>query len=231
MSLKLNHQMDFEAFPPDVDAPHLDMGAEDLTLSLEQIRAALSQSPLRQTVPRFVLNWTSNPRPIPNTSARRNTESVAEGQRCEDAFRAAVERHGHSIVPTSEGDDFFDRIDFAINTGEGLILVDVKAARRLSRADARPQQKYTWLELHKGGSLFSGLSTHFAFEIEGGFVLVDKVRVRDYVFKMFNSKQRRVECSTQALMRPYRRKGRFLEWISLVKVEDLVMIGGIMFYA
>jgi len=223
--------MEFRAFPPDLEAPHLNMETENVFLSMAEVCSALEQSPLFKTQPRVVQDWVSNDKTIPNTNSRRNTDSFAEGQRCEDAFQAAVQKRGQTILPTSEGDDFFDRIDFAIRAEGGTLLVDVKAARRLSRADARPQQKYTWLELHKGGSLFSGLSTHFAFEVgEKQFVLVDKNAVRKYVFDNFNSIQQRVETSTQAFMKPYRRKGRFLEWISLVRVEDLIKYGGVEIY-
>ena len=221
--------MDFQAFPPDTNAPHLDMEKESVQFTCDDITRALSQSPLYNTELKSVQDWKSNIKPVPNTSARRNTNSVAEGEKCENSFKEIALKHGYEIVPTSEGDDFYDRIDFALKINNSFILIDVKAARRVSRSDTRPQQKYTWLELHKSGSLFSGKSTHFAFEVNSGFVIVDKEAVRKYILRNFNSSQCRVESSTQALMKPYRRKGRFYEWISLIKVEDLIMVGGILY--
>jgi hypothetical protein len=220
-------EMDFQAFPPDVSAPALDMYTEHVHLTQGQVQQAIEKSQYFNSI--HSVEWTSNKKPMPNSSSRRNTRCVEEGEQSETKFRDLVQMYGYEIVPTTEGDDYYDRIDIALKNKDTFILIDVKAARRVSRGDPRPQQKYTWLELHKSGSLFSGKSTHFAFEVEGGFVLVDKQAVREYILKHFDSNQHRVESPTQALMKPYRRKGRFYEWISLVKVEDLIMEGGVMY--
>ena len=216
--------MDFQAFPPDLQASHVDI-SENTSFD---VREALLMSPLRNSQPKSI-HWISNTKCIPKLT-RQNTLAVEEGKRAEQRFEHLLKLNKYEIVPTSEGDDYFDRIDVAIKQNNDYILIDVKAARRISRSDSAVQQKYTWLELHKGGSLFSGKSTHFAFELIEGFVLVDKEAVRTFILNSFNSNQHRVEQSTQAFMKPYRRKGRFAEWITLVNIEDLIKVGGILLF-
>lgn len=206
--------MDFEAFPID-EAPEITTAR-----MLRCSDFACVPKPLP------AVEWTSNQRFVPQR-VRPFQNSIKEGALCEARFKDVCAKRGIELVPTSEADDMHDRIDVAWKQGEAYVLADIKAARRLRREDANVQCEYVWLELHATGSLFTGKSNVLIMELEDGFVLIDKARAREWVKSHFSPTQRRVGSALQALMKPYRRAGKYPEWITLVKLQDLVEACGL----
>jgi hypothetical protein len=157
----------------------------------------------------------------PAGKASRFALQFEEGRRTEDRFRVAAEAQGWKHVPTSSFDDKVRRIDAAFSVaGFGILLLDIKGAKKLSRSDVAPQYRFHWLELHDTGSLFSGWSSVLALEVgPGRFALFNKNDLRMWV--KANVKGPPVASSKQALFRPYQRDGKLREWITLVDVSQL----------
>lgn len=151
----------------------------------------------------------------------RYSECTADGDKAEMLCKELFAKKGFSIIPTSSFDDASRRIDVAARSTNGnFILVDVKAAKGISRSSAA-QFRYHWVEIHEHGSLFSGESTALALQItEKSFLLVRKADLQRFVREKLNGK-RRVLQSGQALYRPYSRPLKVREWITLVDVQDL----------
>jgi hypothetical protein len=154
-------------------------------------------------------------------TAKRFASNFADGHQAECRFHTAAEAQGWTVVQTSAFDDKVRRIDAAYAVpGVGILLVDIKAAKKLSRSDASPQFRFHWLELHETGSLFSGESRVLALEVgPGSFALFNKSELREWIRSRVKGPA--VARSTQALFRPYQRDGKLREWITLVDVAEM----------
>lgn len=205
--------MDFEPFPIDDDASEVETeGANNVSVKEFDTHAA---HPLPSSA------YEPEMKALPSWGRKRkHASSVAEGIAAENEFRTAAQNQGFKVTDPTPGDDFYHRIDIVLEKDGHRILVDVKAMRRTSRS-AEQQCEYTWLELHKTGSLFSGKSQVLALQVTDGWLLLDKLQLRTWVLNSFQCSQKRVARANQALMRPYRREGRFPEWISMVRIRDL----------
>lgn len=205
--------MEFDTFPIDADADEV-LEDESQNVSVKEFHGMI-------TLPLPSSEYVPDTRDLPAwTAKRRHVQSFAEGKEAEGGFAAAATKHGYEIILPTKADDFYNRIDIVLKKDGQTTLVDVKAMRRTSRSSTI-QCEYTWLELHKQGSLFSGKSQVLALQVYDGWLLLDKQKLRNWVQSSFQSTQRRVERASQALMRPYRREGRFPEWISMVRIRDL----------
>lgn len=215
--------MEFQAFPVDDDAPTIDDVPK--TLDIGVLDAAVAVSPVKDAW--IAATYEPCTRQMPPTRLK-HADSAAEGAACEAAFQSCVPATWQRIVTTA-ADDYFNRIDAAFQSPDnGTLLFDVKAMRRVSRADSSPQNRFLWLELHRGGSLFGGASPLLAVQVgDGAFLILSKPALQAWVQEVFSSSQRRVACSSQALRRPYRRPGRFAEWISMVDMEDAARVAGV----
>lgn len=208
--------MDFVAFPVDDESPDVECGGP---LFCKEVIVQGGQLP-------SVVEWENETREIPAKS-RGFYRCVQDGETAEARFRTLAQRRGFELLPTTEGDDYFTRVDVAMRKDGGICLVDIKARRKVARGDKGFQSEYTWLELHKSGSLYTGKSQVLAIEIDDGFVLLDKARIREWIAKTFSSSQRRVERASQALMKPYRRSGKYPEWITMASVRELAREAGV----
>ena len=210
--------MDFEPFPVDTDAP--EVKEESKNVNVEEflhsdVESCVYHAPLPTS------EYIPDMRDLPAwTKKKRHAQSFAEGKLAEAEFVGLASRFGYEVIEPTQADDFYNRIDVVLKNHTGTTLIDIKAMRRTTRS-AEIQCEYTWLELHKQGSLFSGKSQVLALQIVDGWILLDKAKLREWVQCSFQPTQRRVERANQALMRPYRRKGRFPEWISMVRIRDL----------
>jgi len=84
-------------------------------------------------------------------------------------------------------------IDRVINYNGKQIPVEIKAMKKISRSDAAPQDKYTWIELHgvhefDRGWLFGGKADLIAFETRHGFLFVERKNLISLVNKIVDFK-------------------------------------------
>lgn len=160
---------------------------------------------------------------VENVRFAQRAETVT-GRACEASFAAKAEALGWRRVHTSAFDDRVRRIDCVFQVDGKFLLVDVKAAKKLSRHDAEAQTKFHWLELHPTGSLCSGESRMLALEVEDGhFALFDKSEVKAWILPLLKDKEPVVN-SKDAHMRPYSRPGKVREVITLVDVEAMMFM-------
>jgi hypothetical protein len=126
---------------------------------------------------------------------------------------------GASVQASSEYQDKCDRIDYFFHWQGAMIPLDVKALRSIKMYRGL-QNRYTWIELHRNGSLFAGRNTCIALQYaHTKFVLLSKSALQDFARANFTD-PRRVRWNEQALYRAYRRKDKQHEWIGLIQLLD-----------
>jgi len=101
--------------------------------------------------------------------------------------------------------------------------VDVKAMKRIQRADESVQDEWTWVELHgvrphDRGWLY-GQSKIIAFETNDSFLLVKREDLISLVHKYVNF-DTKVNYAREAKYKVYQRKGRADE-ITMIETEKL----------
>lgn len=208
--------MKFDTSTLDGDAPPVALDADfRLPASDVQMRELAVYSSF-ESAPDDDADWRGD-----GGKAKRYASNFEEGKRAEDRFREAAEAQGWTRIATSSFDDKVRRIDAAFAIGEhGIVLLDIKGAKRLSRSHPAPQYRFHWLELHDTGSLFSGESSVLALEVgPGRFALFNKQELRVWISNRIKGPP--VARSTQALFRPYQRDGKLREWITLVDVKEM----------
>lgn len=226
-------EMDFQLGVVDEDAPF----CFPEWIGLQEMRTALDSSPVKN-------NWrsVSAGKHILDDSLKGATpvnrlpmESVTIGKAAEDAFASRFEGAIGRVqwIPTTVWDDYKRRIDCMCLIRESdndiLLPIDIKAVRALRR-NGKFQNKYMFVELHPGGSLFAGDSTVVAQSLDvdnQNFVLLSKSKLRDYVKSKFDTSQPPVYFPEQSLFRGYRRAGKAKEWIGLIPMLEAVQHAGI----
>jgi hypothetical protein len=144
-----------------------------------------------------------------------NTKAAERGQNAEALFELAARAAGWAVTPAPPIQDYECHVDFTI-TWVGLpevgpagmvrdgaqFTVDVKAHNPLYGDDH-------WLEIRNvqgnAGWLY-GEADYIAFQREKGFLMVDRVKLRDWVNE--NVAKEYVTVKRDALMKVYTRSGR-----------------------
>lgn len=147
-----------------------------------------------------------------------------EGKRVEELFLSLMETAGYKARLSSESDNKYKHIDvwFSLIAGEKEYGVDVKAAKKLSRADDSVDYSIHYLELKNvwgnSGWLY-GEAHYIAFEIESAFIIVSTPRLRAWVAE--NVENKWVNKAKDAYKMKYSRAD---DVITLIKVDDLLDI-------
>lgn len=144
-------------------------------------------------------------------------ENLSRGMKAEEAFRLLAERHGYQVQRSTEDEDLHEHWDYLLSKDGQSIRVEVKAMKKIRRADPQPQDVYAWIEL-KGvrpgepGWLFGGKSDYIAFETRTTFVLVKRVNLIAFVQKntdtsaVVNSPEAALQKTAQGKYRVYQRR-------------------------
>lgn len=149
---------------------------------------------------------------------------AAVGQRAEDIFKALAEERGYTVEVSSR-EQQFNHIDFILRKDGKEWKIDIKGAKKLSRANEKPCFEHVWIEKKncrgKDGWILGG-ATEIAFEIENEFVIVGRKDFLKLVEKLCDF-EKTVAQSKKALYCGYRRFGR-QDLLSLIKTTDLYTI-------
>jgi hypothetical protein len=127
--------------------------------------------------------------------------------------------------------DMFDKISFASSSEDIYqhwdvkidIKVDVKAMKKLNRADDKPNESIHYVEIknvHGNKGWLYGDADYFAFETEDYYVMVSKLRLQEMIAEKCKEK---IKCDKPELYKLYSREGRS-DMMTLVKTIDLVFI-------
>jgi hypothetical protein len=127
--------------------------------------------------------------------------------------------------------DMFDKISFASSSEDIYqhwdvkidIKVDVKAMKKLNRADDKPNESIHYVEIknvHGNKGWLYGDADYFAFETEDYYVMVSKLRLQEMIAEKCKEK---IKCDRPELYKLYSREGRS-DMMTLVKTIDLVFI-------
>ena len=128
----------------------------------------------------------------------------------------------------SNGSDQLKHVDVWIEKDGEKYGIDVKAQKKINRADANSQDELCWIEIRgvrKSGSswLIDGISKFIAFEREDHYMIVDRLELIELVTKICDLKTF-VTQSKNALYKSYRRKEREGEHLTIIKYSDMSQI-------
>lgn len=156
--------------------------------------------------------------------------SILEGSISEDQFSKILQKKGWSVIP-SDRELQYKHVDFILTKENVQLTVDVKSKKRLSKTDQNLNQEWLWVEFagHSGlpGWLY-GLSTHIAFHINEGFLLVNRQNLAEFCEKRVDLEAPTWEWASEpqdAKYKLYRRwtanEGKSVEKSALININDL----------
>ena len=160
-------------------------------------------------------------------------DSIREGTDGEKRFKNIIESFGLLVRSASFKENVHQHIDFFITgnkNSESLdrfhFSVDVKARKRKSRSSDEYDEEYTWIEFKnvkgKKGWVY-GDADKIAFEIEDGFLMVDREELVKWCEKKVDFKKS-VSNPYSAIYKVYTRKGRD-DLITRIKTDDIRGLG------
>ena len=149
-------------------------------------------------------------------------ESVKKYKKQEKEYAELISIFGE-VSFSNEKEDMFEHWDVKLDTGDSVILTDVKAMRKVNRSDESPDERYHYVELKNvngnDGWLY-GKADCFAFEMENQYVVVNK----DSLQKLISEKCKdKIHSDKPSLYKLYSRPGRN-DLIVLVDTNDLINI-------
>lgn len=123
-----------------------------------------------------------------------------------------------TVTEANREEDMFEHWDIKLET-----KIDVKALRKTKRGDKTTDENIHWVELKNvNGNLgwLYGQAHCFAFELIDYWVIVDKIKLQEFIKDKCKDK---IKTETPALYKLYTRRGRS-DVITLVKTIDLLYI-------
>ncbi len=142
---------------------------------------------------------------------------VKEFKKVEEQFASTINHLGE-IREASKEEDMVEHWDINLS-----LRFDVKAIKKVNRFDDKPNENIHWVEIKNvngdKGWLY-GEAEYFAFETEDYWVIVEKVKLQEFVAEKYKDKER---STTPTLYKLYKREGR-KDVITLVKTLDLVYV-------
>lgn len=132
-------------------------------------------------------------------------------------FAEQIKKFG-TVTDATQEEDMFEHWDVKLET-----KIDVKALRKTRRGDKATDENIHWVELKNvNGNLgwLYGKADCFAFELIDYWVIVDKIKLQEFIKEKCKDK---ITTQTPALYKLYTRNGRS-DIITLVKTIDLLYI-------
>lgn len=123
-----------------------------------------------------------------------------------------------TVTEATREEDMLEHWDIKLET-----KIDVKALRKTKRGDKTTDENIHWIELKNvNGNLgwLYGQAHCFAFELIDYWVIVDKIKLQEFIKDKCKDK---IKTETPALYKLYTRRGRS-DVITLVKTIDLLYI-------
>lgn len=128
-----------------------------------------------------------------------------------------------STEPSSITEDIEEHWDILIK-----YKIDVKGLKKVRRNDSEVNENIHWVEIKSviglHGWLYSNLTDYFAFESENYWIIVEKIKLQEFIAEKCKNKE---YSEFPQLYKLYRRAGR-KDVITLVKTIDLIYISEVM---
>jgi hypothetical protein len=145
------------------------------------------------------------------------------GQKAEGIFAKIATERGWEVKPATAAENIDDHFDYRIKQKKEIYKVEVKGIKRISRADANPQEELVWIELHgvrirDAGWLF-GKADLIAFQGNTSFRIVKRQDLVALVCKLIDYKNK-VNSPKDALYKTYSRAGRS-DILTMLRYDDL----------
>lgn len=150
------------------------------------------------------------------------------GVLAEDRFVNLMQHRGWSVTHANERENKLEHWDYKIVKGQYSFKVDVKAQKRISRADRLPNRTWLWVELKNNfgypGWAVQNKADYFAFERDNLFYLVSSANLARIVKSLVINEI--VRNPAKAQYRIYSREGRS-DALSLIRYADLASVANI----
>jgi hypothetical protein len=108
------------------------------------------------------------------------------GELAEEKFVQLFKNNGFTVNKTDYKDDKYNHFDYTVEKDGDIKKIEVKAAKKDDRNDAKPSFEITWIEL-KGIKGYSGWlygkADYFAFEQKDGFILSTRKDIVELILR------------------------------------------------
>lgn len=152
-------------------------------------------------------------------------DSLNLGDKAEETFILLAVKTGWKVSASSKEQNIDEHWDYLIEKEDQIFKVEVKAEKRLQRADEAQQEKFIWVEIRnvrgKVGWLF-GKADLIAFEKEKTFFFVKRLDLLAIINQKVNLVAR-VKSAKDALYKIYTREGR-KDKVTLLPAQDIESI-------
>ena len=151
-------------------------------------------------------------------------DSLELGDSAEAKFCAGARENGWDVARAESRQDIDEHWDVILRRGDEIYRVDVKAMKRVARADRAAQADWVWIELHSVranelGWLYGGKSDLIAFERAESFIVVPRAELLALVERVVDFKKRAFSPAF-AKYKIYQRRGR-PDRITLIEANQL----------
>lgn len=151
-------------------------------------------------------------------------DSLELGDSAEARFAVCARANGWNVTCAESRQDIDEHWDVIIRRGSEIYRVDVKAMKRVARADRAAQADWIWIELHgvrenELGWLYAGKADLIAFERAESFVIVPRAELIALVERVVDFKKRAFS-PLFAKYKIYQRRGR-PDKITLIEASQL----------
>ena len=145
------------------------------------------------------------------------------GFSAEQKFKELAEQKGYKVEICGR-EAQFSHVDFVLIKGKEQIKVDIKGAKKIRRADKKPDFSLTWIEWRnqKDKGWILGSAKIIAFELENEFILVEREKLLDLAKELCHL-EILVSKSSDALYKGYRRFGK-RDLLSLIETKKIIEI-------
>ena len=152
-----------------------------------------------------------------------NKDCLEMGNSAEYWFADSAKYKRFKVREASKEENINDHIDLWLERDGQTYSVDVKAAKRISRAGYEVDYNFIWVEIqsvraNNRGWLFDGKADFIAFEQLSCFLIVKREKLIEIVKEKV--KKEFVNSSKDALHKLYTRKGR-TDCLTLLEVKDI----------
>jgi hypothetical protein len=159
-------------------------------------------------------------------------EPVSRGQLAEDTFKKLLVAEGYPVRDANRQEQIQSHIDFIVNQNNKPVNYEVKARKKIRRSDPDVQDDFVWVEIQsvsdRDGNVhlgwIFGAADFIAFERASDFIVVDRLKLLDFVKTNCNLKKIAHQ-PEDALYKCYERKdfrtGNLRGKMTMVTMKDV----------
>ena len=148
--------------------------------------------------------------------------SAKTGSAAERKFEKICKKRGYKVTKANDDQNMHEHWDYKVEKNKGPKLVDVKAAKKISRGDKDVSYDWTWVEIknvHGNAGWLKGKADCIAFGQKDHFLIVQREELRVWCKEKINLKKK-VSNTKDAKYNLYSRKGR-KDLLSLISIEEM----------